>query len=135
MDIKQLLAAEIAEALAALSKMEKGSKEYGDLSDDIVKMTDRFNEMERIDNDMLSKDETREFEKEKFEQETQAAEKARDDERKDRFIKNCLTAINIGSTALLFIWGAKTSWRWERTDTLTNTPGKEIFKSIFRLKK
>lgn len=135
MDIKKLYAGEIAEALAALSQMDKGSKEYGDLSDDIVKMTDRLNEMERIDNDISSKEETREFEKEKLEAETLAAEKAREDERKDRFIKNCLTAANIGSTVLLFIWGAKTSWRWERTDTLTNTPGKEIFKAIFRLKK
>lgn len=135
MDIKKLYAAEIAEALAALSEMEKGSKEYGDLSADIVKMTDRLNEMDRIDNEAISKEETREFEREKFERETEAAEKAREDERKDRFFKNCLTAVNIGSTVLLFVWGAKTSWRWERTDTLTNTPGKEIFKAIFRLKK
>lgn len=135
MDVKKLMEAEIAEALTALSKLEKGSKEYGDLSDDIVKMTDRLAALERLDNEILNADETREFEKEKFEAEMQNAKETREDERKDRFIKNCLTLFSIGSTALLYIWGARTAWRWERTDTLTNTPGKETMKAIFRLKK
>ena len=134
-NIKNLYAAEIAEALAALNSMEKGSKEYGDLVADIDKMTNRYNEMERADNDALNAEEAREFEKEKLEREAQATEKAREDERMDRIVRNVIAIGGIVVPAALYIWGAKTSWKWERTDTLTNTVGKETFKALFRLKK
>ena len=148
MDIKKLYQGEIAEALVALSKMTKGSEEYGYLSDYVAKLTDRLEKLERLDNEILNYDENRELEKMKIEiekmklelekwkieAEIRANEEARKDERTDRFIKNGLTALHILSYAALFVWGAHNSWRWERTDTLTNTPGKEIHKGIFRLK-
>lgn len=149
MNIDKMLNEEIADGIVALGKMQKGSQEYGDLVGDLTKLIDRAIEMERLDNDIVNKDETRELEAERVKLEAERLkldlerlkneirnlDEAREDERKDRLIKNCLTGVSIGTSAALFIWGAMYAWHWERTDTLTSTPGKEIVKAMFRLKK
>lgn len=161
-NIKNLLAHEIADATAALSTMEKGSTEYGNLVADIVKLMAQFNEMERNGDDLAVKEEslkledeklkleakklefeTKKFgleteklglESEKLEFERDTAEKDRENARNNRLLENGLKALDIGTKVILFVWACNTAWKWERTDTMTNTPGKEVGKSIFHLK-
>lgn len=147
-NIKNLLAHEIADATAALSTMEKGSTEYGNLVADIVKLTAQFNEMERNGDDLAVKEESLKLEdeklkleakklgleSEKLEFERDTAEKDRESARNNRLLENGLKALDIGTKVLLFVWACSTAWKWERTDTMTNTPGKEVGKSIFHLK-
>lgn len=149
MDIIKLYAAEIAEALARLNQMEKGSKEYGDLVADMDKMTNRFNEMVRANNDMLNAEEARELEKvkleiekmkldlekEKLEREAKAAELDRKAERVHRIAGYVLTGLSIGVPAVMYCWGCNKSWKWERTDTLTTMAGRESMNGILRFMK
>lgn len=147
-NVKNLLAHEIADATAALSTMEKGSTEYGNLVADIVKLMAQFNEMERNGDDLAVKEESLKLEdeklkleakklgleSEKLEFERDTAEKDRENARNNRLLENGLKALDIGTKVILFVWACNTAWKWERTDTMTNTPGKEVGKSIFHLK-
>ena len=57
-----------------------------------------------------------------------------EESKKDRIVKNILTAISIGGGFILTVWGANKSWKFEETGTVTNGPGKEFMKKLFRMK-
>ena len=60
MNVKDLLTKEIEELIKSLEGMEKGSEAYKTTVDAIARLTDKMNDMDRIDYEYWDKKETRE---------------------------------------------------------------------------
>lgn len=127
MSIDTMLNDEIKDELDGLKKIELGSDEYKVTVDGVTKLLDRAIEMKKFDADATEKAESKEIEIE-FKREQMA------EDRKDRFVKNILTALSIGGGLALTVWGANKSWKFEETGVVTNGPGKEFMKKLFRMK-
>ena len=129
MTIKTLLRDEIKEEIEELNKMEVGSEEYKVTVDGLVKLVDRFNEIEKSENERLDRVESREMEHELKLQQMK-------EEKKDHFIKNLLTGISITSGVSVAVWGTLVSMKFEKEDSFTSLLGRGwVNKTISFLKK
>ena len=100
-----LLLNEIATLFAKLETLEAGTEEYSKVNGELVKLIERAESMERFHIE-------------------------REENRKDRFIKY---GIAVGSTLLevtVLVWGAKKSWKFEETGTITSTAGRSFMGKI-----
>lgn len=120
MGLKHLLDVAIEDGFNGLDKMEVGSEEY-------IKTGKLLNEMsaQRID-----------IEKVEVEEADREAEKAlKSKEMKleliDRYVKHGLTAVSIIGGFALTVWGAKASWKFEETGTVTSTAGRKFISNLF----
>ncbi len=127
MSIDTMLREEIQDEITRLGKMELGSETYKTTVDGVTKLLDRANEMKKIDAEARDRAESREIE-------IQFKNEQMQDDKKDRIVKNILTALSIGGGFVLTVWGANKSWKFEETGTVTNGPGKEFMKKLFRMK-
>ena len=127
MSIDTMLREEIQDEITRLGKMELGSEMYKTTVDGVTKLLDRVNEMKKIDAEARDRAESREIE-------IQFKNEQMQDDKKDRIVKNILTALSIGGGFVLTVWGANKSWKFEETGTVTNGPGKEFMKKLFRMK-
>lgn len=114
MNLKTILDVEIEERSAKLSKLEPGTKEYSDAVEGLAKMMDRRIEIEKL--------ETSEAQ----------TEKQMIEERNARWLKiGCDILLGIGGLGLTY-WGAKASFKFEETGTITSQAGKKFMDGIFR---
>lgn len=114
MNMKTLLDVEIEERSIKLANLEPGTKEYSDAVDGIAKLIDR-----RIEIDKLETSEAQN-------------EQQMKDERFARWFK-LISDFGIGVLGLgLTFWGAKASFRFEETGTITSQAGKKLMERIFR---
>ena len=127
MSIDTMLREEIQDEITRLGKMELGSETYKTTVDGVTKLLDRANEMKKIDAEARDRAESREIE-------IQFKNEQMQNDKKDRIVKNILTALSIGGGFVLTVWGANKSWKFEETGTVTNGPGREFMKRIFRMK-
>ena len=127
MSIDTMLREEIQDEITRLGKLELGSDTYKTTVDGVTKLLDRANEMKKIDAEARDRAESREIE-------IQFKNEQMQDDKKDRIVKNILTALSIGGGFVLTVWGANKSWKFEETGTVTNGPGKEFMKKLFRMK-
>lgn len=127
MSIDTMLREEIQDEIAGLGKLRLGSEEYKTTVDGVTKLLDKANELKKIDADARDRAESREIE-------IQFKTEQMQDDKKDRIVKNILTALSIGGGFVLTVWGANKSWKFEETGTVTNGPGKEFMKKLFRMK-
>ena len=127
MSIDTMLREEIQDEIAGLGKLRLGSEEYKTTVDGVTKLLDKANELKKIDADARDRAESREIE-------IQFKTEQMQDDKKDRIVKNILTAISIGGGFILTVWGANKSWKFEETGTVTNGPGREFMKKLFRMK-
>lgn len=127
MSIETLVDVELEDRLEQLSKMKGGSDEYKVTVDGITKLLDRRLEMEKLTQDAENKVKDR-LEEQSF-RAVQAAE-----ERKDRIIKHCLTALSIGSSVGLTVWGTYKSLKFEETGTITTSAGRNFIRNLFSKK-
>lgn len=104
-NVEDLLLSEIGTLFAKLEKLEAGTDEYSKVNAELVKLIERAESMEKFHIE-------------------------RDENRKDRIVKY---GIAIGSTILevsVLIWGAKKSWKFEETGTITSTAGRSFMGKI-----
>lgn len=127
MSIDTMLREEIQDEIAGLGKLDLGSEAYKTTVDGVTKLLDRANEMKKIDAEARDRAESREIE-------IQFKNEQMQDDKKDRIVKNILTALSIGGGFVLTVWGANKSWKFEETGTVTNGPGREFMKKLFRMK-
>lgn len=127
MSIDIMLREEIQDEIAELGKLDLGSETYKTTVDGVTKLLDRANEMKKIDAEARDRAESREIE-------IRLKNEQMQDDKKDRIVKNILTALSIGGGFVLTVWGANKSWKFEETGTVTNGPGKEFMKKLFRMK-
>ena len=106
MNVETLLLNEIGTLFTKLETLEPGSEEYSKVNAELVKLIERAESMEKFHIE-------------------------REENKKDRIIKY---GIAIGSTLLevtVLIWGAKKSWKFEETGTITSTAGRSFMGKIF----
>ena len=129
MTMKTLFRDELENELKELSKLEVGSEQYKIAVDGISKLADKANEMDKIDIDNQDKAQIRANDYE-------LRLKQIDDERKDRFVKNCLTGVSIATGLGVAVWGTLVSMRFEKEDSFTSLLGRKwVDKTISFIKR
>ena len=103
-----------------LSKTEVGSDEYEKTLGQLTKLTDRIIELEKVEFEELDKEEEKALKSKEMKLELI-----------DRYVKHGLTAVSILGGFALTVWGAKASWRFEETGTVTSTPGRKFINNLF----
>lgn len=121
--VEQLLDVEIEEEFEKLSKMETGTEEYKTTVDGLTKLLDRALEIEKIQDERARLKETQKNEEYFRQQQFES-------ERKDRLIKNTLTATGIIVPSLITIWGTFKSLKFEETGTITTSIGRGFINKL-----
>lgn len=117
MSIKHRLSEEIEKELEDLQRMKLGSDEHRTAVDELTKLVDRYNEMEKLDG----------------EREEKAANRLIDDEFKtaqakrdtiNKWIDHVIAIAGIVLPLAVTIWGTKASFRFEKEDSVTTIMGR-----------
>lgn len=141
-NVETLLLNEIGTLFSKLEDLEPGTDEYSKVNSELVKLIDRAESMEKFhiereekqierENCMARFEIEREDSMARFEIEREEKRIQMKEDRMDRFIKY---GIAIGTTALevgVLIWGAKKSWKFEETGTITSSPGRSFMGKIY----
>lgn len=123
MRIEKTLREEIQNELEELGKIEAGTETYRTTVDGVTKLMDRAIEIEKLNIDHEQKEKDREDEnKLKLAQ--------MEEERKDRKIRNGLTAASIIIPAGLTIWGTIKSIEFEKEGTITTLIGRGFINKL-----
>lgn len=118
MGLKTEIREEVQNELKELRKMALGSEEYRSTVDGVTKLADRVIEMDKLDNE-------RQVQAELNEKEQELKQAQMKEEKKDRFIKNCLTGVSVVGGILVTIWGTIVSINFEREGTFTTSAGRK----------
>lgn len=117
MSIKHRLSEQIEKELEDLQRMKLGSDEHRTAVDELTKLVDRYNEMEKLDG----------------EREEKAANRLIDDEFKtaqakrdtiNKWIDHVIAIAGIVLPLAVTIWGTKASFRFEKEDSVTTIMGR-----------
>ena len=123
MDIENLLYDEITTLYDKLRDLTPGTDEHKAIVDEITKLTDRAIEMKKLDSDCEDRAATRESEQALKEQ--QLAE-----DRKDRIVRNVISAGGVILPILVTIWGTKVSLKFEETGSFTTIMGRGFINKL-----
>lgn len=116
MSMTTKLHVEIDEKFDELAGLKADSKEYSAAVDSVTKLMDRAIEIEKLEASEIQN------------------EKQMKEDRKSRVVKNC---IDIGSVVLplaVTIWGAKASFKFEETGTITTGIGRKFMDKLISKK-
>ena len=119
MRIDSLLETELQDEFESLSRMDKGTEQYKATVDGLTKLMDRAIEIDKLD----AAAEERKSEKELKLQQA-------NEERKDRIVKNCLTAAGIIIPTVVTIWGTLASFKFEQEGTVTTIMGRGFINKL-----
>lgn len=114
MKIETMLHEEIEAKLEKLKHMDVGSDEYRNGAESVAKLLDRAIELD------------------KHNAEHQEKLDAREDEKKDRWIRNILNGLGIAAPLGVTIWGTLKSLKFEETGTVTTQAGRGFIGRLFR---
>lgn len=128
MTYKELLDNEISEKIEALGVLEAGSDEHKATVDELTKLMDRSIELEKLEVNVAEKAKDRE--QAKLDTELKKEQLAND--QKDRKFGRWTSVISIVVPVGVAIWGTLYTTKWEKTDTLTSTAGKEHSRNLFK---
>lgn len=124
MSVKTLLEKEIESQLTTLDDLNFGTDEYEKAVNGLAKLLDKYNEMEHAEMEYQDKYESREAEND-------LKLKQMDEDRKDRIVKNCLTAVSAVSGIGLAVWGTLKTLKFEETGTITTMAGRTWINKLF----
>lgn len=125
--IDTMLRDELQREFENLKDMKSGTEEHKVGVDSLTKLLDRAIEMDKLEADVQEKAENREVD-------ISLKEKQMQEDKKDRIVKNCLTAVSLIASVGLTVWGSCKSWKFEETGTITSTAGREFMKKLFHMK-
>ena len=111
-NIETLLHEEISSGFDALCKIERGTELHKTTVDEIAKLFDKAIEIEKI------------------EVEAKERAKAREEDRKDRRVKNGIAIGGIVLPLVVTIWGTFKSFRFEETGTITTMMGRGFINKL-----
>lgn len=123
MSIETLLHEEIQDEFEELGKMEVGTEKYKTAVDGLTKLCDRAIELEKLKTETELKQDQQNVDAEL------RAEQLKD-ERKDRVVKNSLTAAGIVIPTAVTIWGTLKSIKFEETGTITTIMGRGFIQKL-----
>ena len=130
MDVKilEMLDKEIETIMNTMEDLALGSEEYKQAAETLAKLIDRRNEMVKIEYDHLDKKQSRQ-------EENDLKLKQIEDEKKDRQVKNRLTAAKVFGGFLMTGLGTYVTLNFERIQNVTTIAGREFVKQLFVPKK
>ena len=123
-NINESLRDVIQSELEELKDMEVGSDEYKTTVDGVTKLTDRVIELEKLNIEKQDKAENR-----KNDQDLKL--KQMEEDKKDRLIKNCLSAAGIILPLGLTVWGTYKTFEFEKEGTVTTMMGRGFINKLF----
>lgn len=120
MSLRTMLDLATEKGFNKLDEMEEGTDSYTKTAETLLEMSDRIIAID----------------KQKAEEENQKIDeklrlKQMKQEQIDRYIKHGLTAVSVLGGIVLTVWGAKASWRFEETGTVTSTAGRKFINNLF----
>lgn len=127
MSVRSNLVEEFESELEELSKMEVGTDTYRATVDGVTKLADRIIEIDKIEKENSVKIDTQE-------QEYTIKAQQLKDEKKDRFIKNCIAIGTFVGGVLVYGLAFIASTNFEREGTLTTEGGKSSLRQLLKLK-
>lgn len=116
MNITTKLHVEIDERFEDLAKMDPSSKEYSAAVDSVTKLMDRAIEIEKIEASEINN------------------EKQMNEERKSRLVKHFIDVGSIVLPLAVTVWGAKASFKFEETGTITTGIGRKFMDKLISKK-
>lgn len=122
-NVETWLDEEIEAEFKKLSAMKPGSEEYKITVEGLAKLIDRKIEINKVENDCEEKAALREMEQ-------LAKQQQMDDDKKDRLIKNILSAAGIVLPLIVTIWGTKVSLKFEEEGTFTTIMGRGFINKL-----
>ena len=122
-NIETLLYDEIETEFDKLSKLDPGSEAYKMTLDGLTKLMDRAIEIEKVDIDCKDKEATRESEQLLREQQMS-------EDKKDRLVKNIISAAGVVLPLIVTIWGTKVSLKFEEEGTFTTIMGRGFINKL-----
>lgn len=112
MNIEEMLDDDLVSESAKLRTTPYDDKNYGTVSDTVGMLYDRKIELEKVKNEQLFR------------------EQQLRDEKKDRLIKNLLSAAGIVLPLAVTIWGTKVSLKFEEEGTFTTIMGRGFINKL-----
>ena len=123
MNLEKKLHDEISREIDILERMEDGTESYKALVDGVTKLTDRAIAIDRFNAEVEEKAATQKFENE-------LRLKQMKEEKIDRIVKNCLTAVGIILPIGITVWGTKASFEFEKEGTVTTIMGRGFINKL-----
>lgn len=120
---KQLLEEEIARLFNELSDLDFDSEEYKTTMNELVKLIDRSNEVQKIEIEHDDKVKSRE-------RDYELKRKQMDIDKKDRMIDHTIAAAGILIPSFLTIWGTILSLKFEETGSVTTIMGRGFINKL-----
>ena len=117
MSMTTKLSVEIEDKLDELANLDASTKEYSAAVDNVTKLMDRAIEIEKLEYSGTQN------------------EKQMKEERKSRLVKNCIDVGSIVLPIAVTIWGARASFKFEETGTITTSVGRKFMDKIIFWKK
>ena len=121
--IETLLEKRIQHNFEQLDGMGVTSDEYKATADELVKLLDRKIELKKVNVDSQDKKESRKVEADLKREEME-------DEKKDRYVKNALTAAGIVLPLTVTIWGVFKTFEFEREGVVTTIMGRSFINKL-----
>lgn len=122
-NVETLLHNRIDEVSAELSNATPGSQEHKALAGELVELVSKAIEMDKIEIDCEDRTAIRENEQRMKEQQME-------EEKKDRLIKNIISAAGIVLPLAVTIWGTKVSLKFEEEGTFTTIMGRGFINKL-----
>ena len=123
MNIEDLLEDELDAQFTKLRTEELKPEEEKAVVETLTKLMDRKIEMDRVHNDCVDKEATRKSEQ-------LLKQRQLEEEKKDRLIKNIISAAGIALPLLVTIWGTKVSLKFEEEGTFTTIMGRGFINKL-----
>ena len=120
---EQLLHDEIESEFECLKELEVGTEQYKVTVDELVKLVDRAIEIDKLNLEAEEKAKNREKDNDFKQQQME-------EERKDRLIRNCISAAGIIIPSLLTIWGTFKTFKFEQEGTVTTIMGRGFINKL-----
>ena len=123
MKIETLLHEEIESEFECLDSLEVGTEQYKVTVDGIAKLVDRAIEIDKLNLEAEEKAKNREKDSEFKQQQIE-------EEKKDRLIRNCISAAGVVIPSLLTIWGTLKTFKFEQEGTVTTIIGRGFINKL-----
>lgn len=123
MSTKKLLEEEIQSEIEEISKMEVGSDKHKSATEALVKLMDKYNEMDKLELEYQDKYDNRE-------EDRRLKEKQLQHDKKDALVKNVLTGVSVVGGFALTIWGTCKSIKFEETGSFTTIMGRGFIQKL-----
>lgn len=123
MNVQTLLYDAIETDFEELDKMEVGTDKYLKTVDGLTKLVDRAIEMEKFDTERDDKNNQMKSE------ENLKVSQFKEDKR-DRFVRNCIAVAGLVVPAIITIWGTVKSLNFEKEGTVTTIVGRGFINKL-----